>query len=297
MVRALINYFLLFVVAVTMSSCTKKKSKSSSSNSDGSGEAAPTAIGGLKAFPTSQGVTWTPIQSADRYYIKGLDLTVSGVCTGNVATIKVDEGGTPYSESATCDKSGSFSWNKIFTSSEEGDKTLTFTAYDVDGLALFGITAVLAIRIDNTAPTAPVITAPASSSFQQTDSNGVYTIMGTATSDVTKLTGPGGAEITVSGGVWSYDAILVDGSSLDFSFYTFDLAGNQSAATTQTILWRPTISVPVAGSFPGDSATDSGTNFKIEASAHQSSSSSTDVGSNFTLETGFNYLINKVRGL
>src|SRR5262245_11184173 len=110
--------------------CVKGGSISSSSSSSG----VTGTISVSATYPTSSGSSWTPITLSNRIYITGLSLTVEGVCSRGIATVKVNEGGPDYSEVGTCASDGSFVFNKTYTATTgEGDKTLNFTAYDADG--------------------------------------------------------------------------------------------------------------------------------------------------------------------
>lgn len=271
--------------------CVKGGNVTSSGSEQSSG-----AITISLVYPTSQGSTWTPITSGSRYFIKGLDLTITGVCTRGVDKVKVDEGGGPYTETASCSGEGSFTFNKTYTSGQQGDKTLTLTAYDISDTAITGATATTTVRIDDTAPSAPVVTTPATSPYTEPGSSSTTTISGTCSADTVKLTGPGGSTITPSGTNWSYDATLVEGADTDYTFYAFDLAGNQSGGTTQTITWAPVVTVHAKGGIPGGQVTDGASSFKLEAAVFVHSSISTDTnGSGKTLETGFNFITNTVR--
>ena len=287
---------LIAVVGSVVMSCTK-----GGGITDGGGGA---AVGSgvvviTDTYPTSAGNTWTPITSAGRIYIKGLDLTVTGTCTRGIATIKVNEGAADYTEVGTCADDGSFTFNKVYTAiTGEGDKTLHLTAYDASGLPISGATATQDVRIDNTAPAVPVVTLPATSPYSHNGAVGTYNITGTIVAgDAVKVTGPGGVVITPSGANWNYTATLTAGASLNFTFYAWDLAGNQSAGVTQTILWSPAVLMYASGVISGGPVTDGGTSYKMESSSDPMPAKATDGFSSYSVLTGFNYIINTVRGL
>lgn len=274
-------------------SCTKGGSVKSS----GTGATSGTFSTSIElVYPTDQGATWTPITSDGRTYIKGLSITVTGKCSRGVSVVKVDEGSGAYTETANCSDAGKFTWNKTYTATtEEGDKTLTFSGYGADGSLLSGSTSTAKVRIDNTAPAAPVITAPTTSTYQHVASTADYTITGTVASDAATLTGPNSTSITVSSNAFTYPVTLVNASALNYGFYATDLAGNQSATTTVTITWNPALQVKVAGAILGKTVTDSSTSYKLEASAQQHAAKTTDSTSNFSLVYGFNPLVNVLR--
>lgn len=249
-----------------------------------------------KVYPTASGSSWTPITSGSRYYIKGLNLTIEGTCSPGIATIKVDPGSGNYTETATCNLSGQFTWNRTYIGAEEGDITLTLTAYDVSDTLITGASASTQVRVDNTAPAAPVVTDPASTPYDYFGSVASYTIQGTVSADTVRLSGPASVTITPVANAWTYSATLVDGSSLGFTFYAYDLAGNQSTGTTQTINWAPSISVKFAGAYPATgSVTHGGTSYSAEVTAESQPSGATDGGTSYSILSGFNSVINKVR--
>jgi hypothetical protein len=286
----------LIAACALVMACTKGGSISSSGSSS--------SIDGTLTldlvYPSASGASWTPIMSGTRYYVKGLAVTVTGLCSRGIQTIKVNEGGSNYSETATCTGNGTFTWNKTYTAvSGEGDKTLQFTAYDTQGAQITSATASKDVRIDATAPNVTAITAPSGSPYSHSGSVGEYTIEGTVSiPDVDHLTGPGGITITPDGsGHWSYLATLTSGSSLDFTFYTWDLAGNESAGVTQTILWSPSLVLTAGGVIGGGIITDSSAAAAVMEVSHQYMSGESLDSSSNAIETGFNYIINKARGL
>lgn len=231
----------------------------------------------------------------NRTYIKGLQLTVTGVCSRGIASIHVNEGGADYDETASCDNQGGFTFNKIYASSSQGDKTLHFAAYDASNNLISGASTTASVRIDNTPPASPVVTTPSSNPYTNSGGSATFTISGTCSSETVTLTGPGGAVITPSSGTWSYDATLVAGASTDYLFYAYDLAGNQSPAVTQTIVYYPALDFKLGGPNPGGTFT-SATGHVLEASVFVPSSESTDTtGHGFVLQTGFNFIINSGR--
>ena len=274
-----------------LSACTQKGAVTSDGASSVSGSIAVT-----KPYPTSEGSGWTPITLASRYYLKGLDVSVLGTCPRGVATIKVNEGGPDYAQTATCLVDGSFVWSKTYTAVvEEGDKSLVFQAYDIADVAISGAVTI-DVRVDATAPGAPVITDPAADPYIFPGSASPYTIQGTADADVVRLSGPAGVAIIPSALAWTYDATITAGSSTDFSFYAYDLAGNQSPPSiAQTITWNPSLTPRIAGPYLGGPVTDSGTNYSLEFSGSAEPAFATDSGTSYEVLTGFNSVTNKVR--
>ena len=249
-------------------------------------------------YPTAAGNTWTPITYASRVYIKGLDLSIEGTCTRGVATIKVDEGGSAYPETTTCSDNGTFLYQKSFVSAQEGDKTLNITAYDINGTAMTGATASASVRIDNTAPSAVVVTTPASTPYVYQGNASTFHIVGTCSADTIAINfnSPTGPLITPSGTTWSYDVTLIDGASVNYGFYAQDLAGNVSALTTQAIDYIPTIMVLTSNIGAGGSQADSVSHYKLESSVFTfPGTASIHTASGMKLEAGFNIITNSVR--
>lgn len=280
----------LATIILMGSGCTPRGSISSDGSSSTSG-----SISISKVYPTSEGENWTAITASSRYYIKGLDVTITGTCTRGVSTVKVGEsgvGGAYYTEKATCLNDGSFTWNKTYSGPLDADKTLTLVAFDVDDAAMTSATDVVQVHVDNVAPPAPTVTTPASSPFTYNGATSLYSIVGTIAGDAVNMTGPSGVTVTPSGANWTHDVTLTPGSSLDFTYYTYDLAGNQSTGTTQTIEWNPSISLLVAGVLPGAVVTDVGTSYIMEATVEPMVGSTTDGTSLFQLLTGLNFQAN-----
>ena len=279
----------ILAVSLLASACTKGGSLSETTASSVVGA----SITVDKVYPSSDGESWTPIVSSNRFYVKGLALSMGGVCSRGVSSIRVNEGSGNYTETATCLIDGTWTFSKTYATGQQGDKTLTIAAYDESGLPITGATTTVDVRIDDTAPAAPVITTPGASPFVVNSNVSTFTIIGTCTcvaDSTVKLTGPGGVEITPSGNNWSYQASL-PGDSATFTFYAWDLAGNQSAGQTQVINRNPTLRY--AGTYPGMMQTDSGTNYKLDSTIFFLPSKQTDSGTSYQLLTGFNSMINE----
>lgn len=148
---------------------------------------------------------------------------------------------------------------------------------------------------DSTPPALPVVTSPATSPYTDQLGNSTFTIQGTCSVDTDHLTGPAGVVITPSAGTWSYVATLVLNGSVGFTFYAWDLAGNQSAGVTETIQWTPGIIMPLAGPYLGGSQADTGGTNQLESSLYiQRQGASTDATTSFNLLSAFNYIINQL---
>lgn len=268
---------------------------------EGSGDGSSTITGSVsvsKVFPTADGENWTAITASSRYYIKGLDLTITGTCTRGTAKIKVGEagvGGAMYSEEATCLNDGSFTWSKTYTGPLDADKTLTLVAYDIDDAQISGSEDTVDVHVDNVAPAAVTFTTPVTSPYTHNGASATFSIVGANSADTVKVTGPYSSTTTPTGLTWTHDVTLTPGATLNFDYYAWDLAGNQSAIATQTIQWSPDLSLLVSGGMPGETATDGVTNFSIEATGDHAPGNSSDGVSLFTLDTGFNFITYSAR--
>ena len=279
------------VASILIASCTGKGSISSAS-SGGTSSLTLSAI-----YPSSQGISWTPVTSGGRIYILGLSLSIYGTCSSGINVVHVNEGGADYPETATCQADGSFTWSKTYAAGAgEGDKTLNVTAYDLTNTIIPGAAGTAQVRVDATPPAVPVITLPGGSPYTYTGGGSTYDITGSCSADTDHLTGPGGGVIACSGLSWSYLATLVDGASLNFTFYSWDLAGNQSAGVTQTIIFTPNIVPIVAGLFPGAVVTDAGSTDTLESSVQALYPGQvSDPVSTYLLDPGPNYATNSAR--
>lgn len=280
--------------AASVVSCTGGSSISSTGSPSLSGSGSLTIS---KVFPSVSGPGWTPITLAGRYYVKGTSLTVTGVCARGIGQIHANEGGPDYSEQATCDANGLFSWSKSDYAGQS-NKTLTFTAYDVNNALIAGATATVDVRMDDVAPGVAVVTDPAASPYQYTGSGSTYDIVGTCDADVAYISTDGGVNITPSGVNWTYQVDLTQGSTLDFHFYATDLAGNVAAVTLQQIAFNPAVSLAAVSYHGGGVVTGTGS-FLLESTLDWDAGtqlSTTPIAPNqFTLDTGFNYITNKGR--
>ncbi len=273
--------------------CTKSGTISSDGSSTVSGSILVT-----KVYPTSEGESWTAITSASRFYIKGLALSIKGTCSRGVAEIKVGESGTGgpfYSETASCQNDGSFVWSKTYTGPLDVDKTITLVAYDISDNVITGADDAVDVHVDNVAPTVPVVSTPATSPYTHNGADTIFSILGTVSADTVRLTGPYSSTITPTGVNWTHDVTLVPAASLDFTYYAWDLAGNQSAGFTQTIEWNPSLSLLVSGAHPGGVVVDGVSNYSMESAVHFVPGTTTDGVSNYELETGFNFVTNSAR--
>jgi hypothetical protein len=253
------------------------------------------SIGITNVYPSSQAATFATPTSASRYYVKGLSASIKGTCSRGVATIKVNEGGPDYTETASCQNDGSFVWSKTYSGAQEGDKTLSLSAYDVAGVVIAGVTASTTVRIDNTAPAATTLVSPASSPYDYTGSASTYTIQMTGAADVFKVLGPASVQLTFNSPNFEHIVPLVPGSTSTYTFYAYDLAGNQSTGTSVQIGYVPSADLKIGGAYLGGPVTDGVSLYKVESTVAPESNRTIDSGTSYILETGFNYIMNQVR--
>ncbi len=289
---------LLFATAFV--ACTKGGGiTSDSSSSSISGSLAITKI-----YPTLDGESWTSIVVSNRTFIHGLDMTIKGTCSRGIDTVKVNEGGPDYAQTATCLDDGTFTFNKTFVATaEEGNKTLSVSAYDVTGVAVSGAIATSDVRIDATAPAQLTFTSPATacgSSIVYTGGSTSYPITGGCVSaDDVKITGgPNGVDISCSGNTWTDTVALTVGATVPLSYITYDQAGNVAVACQLNVTWNPDVELYQSSTRPGGEQLDIASGFKMESKVGDDSGTTTSSdGSGFKLLSAFNFIINKVRGL
>ncbi len=286
-----------FIALLMTAACAQQGGVGSVSSSGGAGGTIGSgSLNITSVYPTDSGSSWTPITASSRYYIKGLKLTIEGECGRGINNVKVSDGSTTYSEVAYCGADGTYAWSRTFISAEEGDKALTLTAYTIADNVISDATASLTVRIDNTAPAAPVISAPTGvPTYNHSGNSGAITISGTVSNDTHTMTGPGGVTVTPSSNAFSNGITMTEGATTAWTYYAFDLAGNQSAGDTLTITWSPNVLLYLAGAFPGGKVTDGGTSYSGDFSSYFVPSYVTDGGTSYRLETGINNIVNQVR--
>jgi hypothetical protein len=254
----------------------------------------------VNIYPTSEGSSWvasgTKTDATGRIYVKGNSVSVLGTCSRGVSNVKVSVAGSFYDESATCGETGTFVWTKSFSSSSEADYTFDIIPFLADGTALSNAAISKNLRVDDSAPSAPAITAPSSSGSFSATGNPDVTISGTVSSDTIFLMGPSSTEVSVSSSAWTAPVVLIPDSSTVYNFYSYDRAGNQSAAGSIAISYTPSLFLKSAGAYIGNSnVSDSGTNYSLESTISFVPLYSTDSGTSYSLDTGLNRVINQVR--
>ena len=113
--------------------------------------------------------------------------------------------------------------------------------------------------------------------------------------DPVKVLGPASAVLTFNSPNYEHIIPLVSGATSTYTFYAFDLAGNQSAGTSITIGYIPSVDLKIGGSYLGGPITDGSTLFSSETSTGPESTRAIDLGTSYVLETGFNFIMNQVR--
>jgi hypothetical protein len=186
-----------------------------------------------KAYPTSAGPSWTPITFGGRYFIKGLSVTISGICARGIAAVEVNDGVTTFPP-INC-SNAAFSFSHTYTAPEEGDKTVTINGLDMTNTPIGGVTSSVNIRIDNTAPNAPVVTTNGGANYAV--NSAALTVNGTDDVDTQSVTSSSSGTVTAApgSGTFSQNATLNPGETRIFTFTAWDLAGNASNPTTFTV--------------------------------------------------------------
>lgn len=295
--KTLNQFLLLASTGVLLTSCSGGDGSVSSSGSGSSS----LSLAVTSLYPTSSGSSWTAIvDGSNRTFVKGQSVTAEGTCSRGVATVLVSEGSSLFSsESVSCDSTGAWSWTKSFSAGAQQNYSVTFTPVFNSGTPESSSAVTKLIRVDDLAPTAPSITSPsASGSYTQTSGTTV-TVSGTVSSDVTRITGPSGADsatgaggLTLTGTNFSITLTLSVGTTA-YSFVGYDLSGNPSSSGTISISYIPAISLAFGGAISGGTITGTG-GYSAEVSVEQVPEYATDSGG-FSLNLGFNRMVNTGR--
>jgi hypothetical protein len=255
-------------------------------------------------YPSTSGSSWTPItDGTGMIYAKGTSLTMTGTCSRGVGTIQLSESSTLFpTNSVACDATGAWTWTYTFAAGSQANYTIVATPVTGDGTANTSGAVSKIVRVDDSSPNPPTITAPsASGSYTQTSSN-LITISGTVPADMVRIMGPGGADsstgsggLSLNSGNFSMNVTLTSGASTAFSFYGYDKAGNISASGTINISYIPSIALLIAGAVPGGANVTGTGGYSAEVSVLPVNRSSTDGGTGYISYLGFNLLVNQKR--
>lgn len=274
--------------------CTPKGEITSDSSSSVTG-----SIFVTKVYPTSEGESWTPIKQSTTFFVKGTSLTIQGTCTRGVDKIKVGEsgvGGPFYTEVASCQNDGTFTWTKNFTSPIDTTKPLSLVAFDITDAAITDATDSVSAHVDDVVPPDPTITSPNPDPYN--GASPTYAVTGTVGGDAVRVVGAYSTSIATTTS-FSQNVTLTPGQSHIFNYKAYDLAGNNSPGVDVQIDWNPSISLLVYGNFTGGgAAVDVGTatGFTYETALGQFTlgTHSSTVGP-LLLDTGFNFVTNSAR--
>jgi hypothetical protein len=248
------------VIALAAVGC-KKGSVSGS----GGGSSSGGTITVTKAYPTSAGSGATAITTTGplTYYVKGLDVSVTGTCSPGIAYVRVSEGGSYYPGNTACDVSGTYTFSRTFVGGDfagihEESFALTVDGFGVDDALIAGATANVNVWVDDVAPAAPTRLAPATTPYVHQLSTGANTITVTEgdTSTVRMQMSRAGLNVNMTNThpstTWTYaaDPLILGQSARIYSFYAYDLAGNVSTPALQTsMVWAPGAELTVSGTY------------------------------------------------
>ncbi|MBI1921543.1 MAG: Ig-like domain-containing protein [Geobacter sp.] len=136
-------------------------------------------------------------------------------------------------------------WSVNLSNLKEGGNSVT--AYAVDAAGNQSGAASASITVDLTAPAKPVVNAPASPTR-----NASVTLTGTKDAGSYLFVNNSQLSVPLNDTAWSYTANLAEGSN-GFTLFAKDLAGNQSANTSVTVV-RDTTAPALATSTPTNNA-------------------------------------------
>ena len=187
-----------------------------------------------------------------KIYLNSSTVHIKGDCTRGVAEISATVNGNAVTESGTCQADGTFTWDKVFSSSTPAlgtDYAIIFQASGANSLPLSGVTVQKTLNIDRTAPTAPVLNSVSGCSL----SVGVWVCNFSAiqitgswsgAEDVVSLQSPGnGITVKPTSTTFTYDFNLVEGQSRILDFTLTDRAGNISGSGSLQVVYSPSVSV------------------------------------------------------
>ena len=239
--------------------------------------------------PTAPTIT---LPVADPYYSNASSLTLSGACTtgltvtlgGNVVASDVT---SPAGSLTKVCASSAYS----FTISKSTDATYNLNVLQTSLAGVNSATATRSWIRDTVAPSAPTITAPASSPYT---SGGNLTISGACETNATvNLTGSDTQSVTCAASAYSFTVVKASDATYNFSLTQTDLASNTSSARAQQWIRSsaqtaaPVITVPASSPYlsNGNSVTISGTciaGATVNLGGASSSSMTCTVGNTFS---------------
>lgn len=206
------------------------------------------------ALTTLQGLapaSWIT-DASNNMYTRTPTVTIVGTCTRGISTISATVSAVTVPETATCGSDGTFTWSKVFTSSNPATGTtypIVLQALDTDGNAISGATISQSVLVDNTAPSTPVPDAAVTSNgstcslnsgvYDCTGATGTYTLTGTKSADsetmavsVIPTTQSQGTLTITSSTTYSFTSTITEGAQVTVTFTGSDHAQNVSASST-----------------------------------------------------------------
>lgn len=195
-------------------------------------------------------------------------LTLSGTAKAG-SSVSVLDGGTKIG-TATANASG----NWTFTTGQLSNATHAFTASNIDAAGKAGLaSSVLNVKVDSAAPVAPKITSftPDTGTVGDgiTSANSV-TLTGTAEAGSSVKVFDGSQQVGVAtantSGNWSYQTAQLSSGKHVFTATATDVAGNTSAASTQTSVTINTTTTPPPVTNPDPEDPVTGENLLVNGS-------------------------------
>lgn len=261
-----------------LSSCKKGGSVSDSGSSGGGGGGSNRLIS-VSTFQGQESANW--ISSGGSNYTSSQILAFTGTCGRGVLAVQPKDNATNIGTAVVCTSAGT--WTATFNIGADGTYTLNFVPVMGDNTEDSSQQASFPTVVDTVAPTAPVVTNPASSPFNSTSMT--LTVTGTTSGDTDTMTTSSAGTFSFNSGASAFtqNITLTDGESRTITYTAYDIAGNASTATSIVISYiSNTVRVISGTNASGASAmTDSGyvlVGASSNAIIHSTNPRTSDVG-------------------
>jgi hypothetical protein len=200
------------------------------------------AVPEIAAFSTDSGVAGDKITNDNT-------VTLTGKAAAN-STIKVFDGTTQIG-TATTNSSGA--WSYTTAALKDGDHSLTAKATNASG-STSGASSALSLKIDTTAPTAPIIAESASTAAKAATAANTVSLTGTAEANSTIKVFDGSTQIGTATanntGAWTYTTAALAAGNHSLTSKAMDAAGNTGTASKAVA-----VNIPSAPTTPGNPGT------------------------------------------
>jgi hypothetical protein len=239
-------YSTLFIVLsgllIFTAGCKKGGVTASGSSSDNSTDS-------LVAISTFQGqvrADWLII--SNKAQTANATVIFTGTCARGVADIQILING---SASGITDPKcqTDLTWTASKTIGIDGDYEFSFRPTKVSGDVITSGIVTQTVSIDTTVPSDPVITTNGGADIDQT--SGSVSLAGTISADTSRMTvsdSTGTLSVNTTADTFTFTSTLTAGQSRTYTFYSYDIVGNQSGAETIIVTYLAN-SAPIVYAF------------------------------------------------